>query len=141
MSGEKLYLYKKQFKDETFLFLKNLIFWTCLIFVENPLYTITNKKKIYNNDIKTKMQLNRCKDTVVYFASRHRCCKNINKLERRLCMGSSVRTLGFMDAACTCHQAMLLRGRSSIVILDGNLISSCQSEVKYKYALKFVNQF
>lgn len=45
-------------------------------------------------------------------------------------MGRSVRTLGFIDTDCTCHQAWLLRGRSSIVILDGNLISSCQSGAK-----------
>lgn len=38
-----------------------------------------------------------------------------------------------MDAACTCHQAMLLCGLSSIVILDGNLISSCQSAVKHVF--------
>lgn len=49
-------------------------------------------------------------------------------------MGSNVRILGFIDAACTCHHAMLLRGRSSIVILDGNLISSCQSEIKQAYS-------
>jgi len=87
------------------------------------------RKCTYNYDRKPNCW-NRYKDTVVYFASRHRCCKNINKLERRLCMGRSVRTLGFIDAACTCHQAMLLRGRNSITILDGNLISSCQSKIK-----------
>lgn len=42
-------------------------------------------------------------------------------------MGNKVRILGFIDDACTCHHAILLRGLNSIVILEGSLISSCQS--------------
>lgn len=83
--------------------------------------------RVYNTHMSFRQYI--VKDTVaVYFVGRHRCCKNVNKFERRLCIGRSVRTLGFIDDACTCHQAVLLRGRNSIVILDGNLISSCQSK-------------
>jgi len=34
-------------------------------------------------------------------------------------------TLRFTCATCICHQTMLLRDRSSIIILGGNLISFC----------------
>lgn len=64
---------------------------------------------------------------MLYFAGLHLCCRNINKLDKRLCIGNKVRTLGFIEEACTCHHAILLRGLNSIVTLGGSLISSCQS--------------
>lgn len=68
------------------------------------------------------------KDTGLYLTGCHLCCKNFKMVDTRRWMGTNKRTLGFIDNVWTCHQALLFPGRSSMVTLEGSLISSCQSE-------------